>query len=167
MFSEGNLTKYNRIVIEQNTLCILFMASLVSVRNATMRLKVTFFLSQDPKDPSISLLGIYNISIDVCTTLDWVCCYGIFNPKEIFSYFILYQLIQITSLFSQLSMTTTADPKNDFHQLIFQPHIPGLGSAERHSSRASYGSRDSDRDTVQAMQKPTIRVKDVIKVRST
>ncbi|KAJ8709403.1 hypothetical protein PYW07_009229 [Mythimna separata] len=38
----------------------------------------------------------------------------------------------------------------------------GLGSAERHSSRASYGSRESD--TVQAMQKPTIRVKDVIKI---
>lgn len=38
----------------------------------------------------------------------------------------------------------------------------GLGSAERHSSRASYASRESD--TVQAMQKPTIRVKDVIKI---
>ncbi|KAF9794921.1 hypothetical protein SFRURICE_005156 [Spodoptera frugiperda] len=37
----------------------------------------------------------------------------------------------------------------------------GLGSAERHSSRVSYGR---DTDTVQTMQKPTIRVKDVIKI---
>ncbi|XP_049693440.2 DNA-directed RNA polymerase III subunit RPC4 isoform X2 [Helicoverpa armigera] len=37
----------------------------------------------------------------------------------------------------------------------------GLGSAERHSSR-SYGREASD--TVQTMQKPTIRVKDVIKI---
>nr|XP_049693440.1 DNA-directed RNA polymerase III subunit RPC4 isoform X2 [Helicoverpa armigera] len=38
----------------------------------------------------------------------------------------------------------------------------GLGSAERHSSRSSYGREASD--TVQTMQKPTIRVKDVIKI---
>uniref|UniRef100_A0A2A4JRI3 DNA-directed RNA polymerase III subunit RPC4 n=1 Tax=Heliothis virescens TaxID=7102 RepID=A0A2A4JRI3_HELVI len=38
----------------------------------------------------------------------------------------------------------------------------GLGSAERHSSRTSYGRESSD--AVQAMQKPTIRVKDVIKI---
>ncbi|XP_022815515.1 DNA-directed RNA polymerase III subunit RPC4 isoform X2 [Spodoptera litura] len=37
----------------------------------------------------------------------------------------------------------------------------GLGSAERHASRVSYGR---DTDTVQTMQKPTIRVKDVIKI---
>ncbi|XP_073959850.1 uncharacterized protein isoform X2 [Choristoneura fumiferana] len=39
----------------------------------------------------------------------------------------------------------------------------GLGATERHSSRASYGSRDSG-DTAATLQKPTIRVKDIGKI---
>ncbi|XP_026739339.1 DNA-directed RNA polymerase III subunit RPC4 isoform X1 [Trichoplusia ni] len=61
--------------------------------------------------------------------------------------------------------------RNDRNKNRYTPNIikasgvfsEGLGAAERHaSSRMSYGSRDSD--TVQTLQKPTIRVKDVIKI---
>ena len=45
--------------------------------------------------------------------------------------------------------------------IIKKKHFSGLGSAERHHSRVSYGR---DNDATPVLQKPTIKVKDIAKV---